>query len=349
MDTTQLILTRLLLKKIIFLSVVFSSLIVYAQKDSLILSNGNIMIGEIKSMEKSVLTYKTPYSEKDFKIKWYEVKEIFSTRYFIISLENGKRFSSTINSVPDKKGIVYLDAGMSSFEEELKNVIYLDPIGKSYLSRLTLDIDVGLTITKSNNYRQFTTNLSGIYAADKWNSSAYFNSVMTMQDGIEDLRRVEGNIDFMYYLPNLWFLQTEAEFLGNDEQKLDMRSTYKAGGGYFFKRNNDLHFGAGMGVAYNFETYTDDTPDKSSSEIYAGVGFNKFDIGDISFISNLVYYYSLTEASRYRVDLSADLKYDLPHDFYIKANLTYNFDSQPIEGASKDDYITQLSFGWEFN
>ena len=349
MDATLLILTKTLLKKIIFLSVIFSSLIVFAQKDTLKLRNGNMLIGEIKGMDKSVLTYKTPYSDKDFKIKWHEVAEIYSNRYFIISLENGKRFSSTINSVADKKGIVYLDAGMSSFEDEIHHVIYLDPIGKSYLGRLTLDVDVGITITKSNNYKQFTTTFSGSYVADKWQSSTYFNSVLTRQDGIEDLTRVEGNIDLLYYLPSSWFLQTEAEYLGNDEQKLDLRSTYKVGGGYFFKRNNDLYFGGGTGVAFNYENYSDDSPDKQSTELYAGMAYNKYDIGDISFLSNFVYYYSLTEDSRYRVDFSVDLKYDLPHDFYIKANLTYNFDSQPIEGASKDDYITQLSFGWEFN
>ncbi|MDZ7612807.1 MAG: DUF481 domain-containing protein [Flavobacteriaceae bacterium] len=110
-----------------------------------------------------------------------------------------------------------------------------------------------------------------------------------------------------------------------------------------------MTFGAGSGIAYIYESYTDGTPGKNSSEVYAGLAYNKYDIGDLSFVSNIVYYYSLTEDSRYRVDLNANLKYDLPHDFYVKASLTYNFDSKPIEGASKDDYISQFSFGWEFN
>lgn len=43
-----------------------SGIAVEAQKDSLVLKNGNVIVGEIKSMDKGVLTIKTGYSKKDF-------------------------------------------------------------------------------------------------------------------------------------------------------------------------------------------------------------------------------------------------------------------------------------------
>jgi len=38
-----------------------------AINDSLVFKNGNILVGEIKSMDKGVLIFKTDYSDKDFK------------------------------------------------------------------------------------------------------------------------------------------------------------------------------------------------------------------------------------------------------------------------------------------
>lgn len=49
---------------------------VFAQNDSIVLNNNNRLVGEIKSLDKSVLTIKTTYSDKDFKIKWHRVKEL---------------------------------------------------------------------------------------------------------------------------------------------------------------------------------------------------------------------------------------------------------------------------------
>ena len=62
--------------------------IIFSQKDSIILSNADVLIGEIKSMEKNILVFETSYSDSDFKIKWHRVKEIYSDRTFTISLTN---------------------------------------------------------------------------------------------------------------------------------------------------------------------------------------------------------------------------------------------------------------------
>ena len=42
----------------------------FAQRDSLIFKNNDVVVGEIKSMENSVIMVKTKYSDSDFKIKW---------------------------------------------------------------------------------------------------------------------------------------------------------------------------------------------------------------------------------------------------------------------------------------
>lgn len=45
----------------------FMSTALCAQKDSIKLRNNDLLVGEIKTLTKSVLTFKTSYSDKDFK------------------------------------------------------------------------------------------------------------------------------------------------------------------------------------------------------------------------------------------------------------------------------------------
>jgi hypothetical protein len=317
--------------------------------DTLVLINNNVIVGEFKRMDKSVITFKTKYSEKDFKIKWHKVLEIYSDRIFIVSFADGGRLTSSIHSNKNKKGKVILDSGVNAIEEDLINIVFLEPIGKNFLSRLTVDIDFGVTITRANNLKQLTSNLSANYLANKWRANGYFKTVLSRQDSIADVNRKDGELSFQYFLPNDWFVQTSAIYLSNDEQKLALRSTYKAGAGYFFVHSSKMYLAANGGLAKTNEIFTDDTASRSSSELYLDVTFNKYDIGDLSLLTSAVLYPSITESGRYRFDYNLDLKYDLPFDLYIKMSLTYNFDNQPIEGAANEDYVFTTSFGWEFN
>jgi hypothetical protein len=317
--------------------------------DTIKLSNNDVLVGEFKQMDKSVVTFKTKYSDKDFKIKWHTVKEIYSDRVFIISFSDGSRLTSSIQSSKTNEGKIVLESGVNSSEENLSDIIFLEPIGKNFLSRLTINIDLGITLTKANNLKQLNTNLKMSYLANKWRSDGAFKTVLSRQDSISDISRMDGNLDFSYFLPNDWFAQVSAIYLANDEQKLDLRSTYKIGMGYYFVHSSKLYLAANAGLAFTGEKFIDDTPDKNSSEAYIGIGFNKYDIGDLSLLTSAILYPSLTESGRVRADFNFDMKYDLPLDFYIQMSLTYNYDNQPIAGAAESDYVFTTSFGWEFN
>lgn len=139
-------------------------------------------------------------------------------------------------------------------------------------------------------------------------------------------------------------------FLSSTEQKLDLRSTLKAGIGKFVIHTNRTYWGFALGANYNNENFFDATPDRKSWEGFLGTELNMFDIGDFNLFANLITYPSITESGRWRVDLNLDAKYEMPFDddFYIKVGLTYNYDNRPVEGASKYDYVFHTGFGWEW-
>jgi len=84
-------------------------------------------------------------------------------------------------------------------------------------------------------------------------------------------------------------------------------------------------------------------------EFFAGPEYELYKIHDFRIFTSFTWYPSITENGRHRFDYKIDLKYDLPLDFYVKGSYTQNYDNRPVEGASTNDNILQISFGWDFN
>ena len=334
---------------ILVLFALFVGLQTWAQKDTIRLINEDVLVGEIEKLDKNVLTFSTAYSDSDFKIEWHKVLELKSQRTFIMAFSDGDRFTGQLTSVPEEDKIlkVYFDG--QTGEEMMDDLIFLEPIGASVFSNLSIDVDLGITLTKANNLRQLNTYLGGTYLAKKWNANGFFKTVLSSQDDVADIRRMDAELGGQYFLPHDWFVTARAKYLANDEQLLDLRQTYQGGVGYYFIHSNSMYLALSGGLAVTSETYSNDNPDRNSAEGFFGLGFQKYSIGDLSFLTTAVVYPSLTESGRYRVDLNGDMKYDLPLDFYIKLSITYNYDSQPTEGAADSDYVFTTSFGWEFN
>jgi len=319
-----------------------------AENDTLYVSNGDVLVGEIKGMERGILVIETDYSDSDFKIEWGKIVEIYSKRNFIIALSEGKRFYGTIKTNPSNKAeLTIQEAGTDNYAA-LNDVVLIDAVKSDFFSRLSASLDLGFTITKANNLRQFTTRTNLGYLTEDWSANASFDAVRSTQDDVDDTERTDANLGFRYFLPADWFLLVSADFLQNDEQKLKLRSTTSGGAGNYIIHSNSIYFAGALGLAWTNESFDDSAQtNRNSTEGFAGIELNMFDIGDLSLLTNLTVYPSFTESGRVRADFKLDLKYDLPLDFYIKLGYTHNYDNEPVEGASENDYVFQTTFGWE--
>lgn len=282
------------------------------------------------------------------KLKWWKVKEIYSAKEYIITLLDGRRFNTSINTDSVQKNNVILFDNKNIVETEITKVVSLDPLSKSFLKRLNAAFDAGINLTKANNSQQITANALLGYTTFNWNLLSTANLVFGKQDNTDDIQRYEGNINAQRFLPKEWYLSGGLDFLSNSDQQLKLRTTTNLGAGYFFIKNNSFYFGTGAGFAYNNESYSNLTDDKKNSlESYVATEFNKYDIGNLSILTSAILSPSLTEAGRVRLDAKFNLKYDLTSQIYIKTGITYNFDNQPISDSPNGDYVFQTTFGWD--
>jgi hypothetical protein len=314
------------------------------------LEKGDTLHGEIKSMNRGVLQLETDYSDSDFKIEWEKIVAIYSNRFFSISLSDGARMSGTIRMEGPEQLSITSETGEYTLSE-LKHIVYLKQVNQDFWSRMNASIDLGFSYSKNNNLTQLSTRSSLGYLTEKWQLDLNFNSVQSRQDSIPDVLRRETKLSYTYFLKGDWFIQGSFNFLSNTEQLLILRTTSKVGLGAYFTRTNSMYWNYGAGLASNLERFDiEDNQNRSTAEFYVSSEWNMFDAGDLKILLSANSYVGMTQRGRFRTDVTFDMKYDLPLDFYIGLGASLNYDNQPVEvegqRAQETDYVTQLSFGW---
>ena len=335
-------------KCLVFIFLFLITSITFAQLDTLVVSSGDILVGDMKSMSRGVVTIETDYSDVDFKISWDKVTKVQSKGAFIVSLESGERIITTIRTKPSDSLTVVLFKDGKEVNIPISDIVFIKGVDEGFIARLSASIDFGFSVTKANNLRQLSSRSSLGYLANNWSADASLDAVRSSQDSVANTSRTDVSVTFNYFLWKGWFVYGSASFLQNDEQKLELRSTPKVGIGNYVIQTNHMYWSLFIGAAWNNETYTDPTiPNRSDAEANIGTELNLFDIGDLRFLTSLSVFKSITESDRTRADFKLDLKYDLPLDFYIGLGSTLTSASQPVAGASESAYVFQTSFGWE--
>ena len=315
-------------------------------QDTIVATDNTVLIGEIKDMDKGVLTIETDFSDSDFKISWLKIKEIRSNRNFRFILSNQKRYYGTVSMQGDKIDIK--DEKLGDIVIKPEDLVYIKQVDKgSFLDLLNLSMDLGYSFTNANNLQQINGNINTDYSTNIWGASAYFNTVQSTQKDVSPVKRNNGGFGVKVFARYGLFATLDADYYSNTEQNMHLRSNYSFSVGKYFIRTNRIYFNSSIGAAYLMENYSDTLPDRKSYEGKISLDYNMFDVGDLNLYSGLDLFPSFTEKGRIRTLFSFTAKYDLPRDFYIKASLNYNYDNKPAEGVVPHDYVYTFGIGWE--
>jgi len=314
-------------------------------QDVVITTTGERLVGEIKKIEKDVLTLETGYSDADFKIEWDKIASIESARQFVMETFDGRRVAGSLAPDPDKKATVQI-GGMGV---PLAEVSALQPFERKFWSRFDTALDFGYSLTRTNSAKQLSLGANVSYRDQRYVDIAFANVFRSSQDNAPETQRWDVANDFRRLLGNRWYVNTTQDFLNSEEQGLKLRTSVGGGGGRYLTRTSSQYLALGGGVAWTNENYTDATlPAKDSAEAYLGTEFmtEKLKITDL--ITRFTYYPSLTISDRFRLAYRFDLDFNLPGDWYLRFGLFDNYDSLPPTGFSKNDYGWSNAFGFKF-
>ena len=317
----------------------------YAQKDTLYFKNKEMMVGEVKSMSNNILIAETKYSDQDFKIEFDKVVKLILVNNYSIYLVDGSTFYGTLKSKKDHE--VTISFGDTIQDVSVNKIVSLNKIENGFWKHFTGTFDLGYNFATTNNSQQLTFALQLNYIGEKWIHTIKYDQLYNVQDDVEDIERVEWELDTKKYYRNKWFFNSNFSFLSNTSQSIKGRFSPSFGMGNYLVRNNKLYFLAGGGLTYNIEKYFDSSTDKNSFELLFTTQFNMFNFEDISINTSVSMFPSLSEKGRFRTDIDFSFKYDLPFDFYIKSSINANYDNQPYLDTEKLDYVFSTGFGWK--
>jgi hypothetical protein len=334
-------------KVIAFVAVLFLSTTAasYAATDVVTTTTGEKLVGEIKKLEKDVLTMSTEYSDSDFKIEWDKVASIESDRDFLIETFDGKRISGSLKADPTKRAAVLV----GNVSVALADLSTMQPYNRTFWSRFDAGFDFGYSMTQANSAKQLTLAGTLLYRDRHVVDTVVTNVFRSAQSNAPETQRWNVGNDFRYLIGERWYANTAQDFVNSDELGLDLRTTIGGGGGRYLLRSASQYLALGGGLAWSNENYTDPAvPTKDSAEAYIGTEFmtEKLKVADL--VTRFSYYPSLTIDSRYRINYTFDLDFNLPGDWYFRVSIFENFDSTPPTGLSRNDYGWSNAFGLKF-
>ncbi len=332
------------------IALAFASLGAYGQSDVVIVANGDRLTGEIKSLDRGLLSFKTDATDT-IQIEWLRVIALSSDQNFLVTLNDGRQlFGSWTDSGAD--AMLRLDMAAGSIDLPLLLIVRMTPIEGKLIDRISMSVDVGYNIAKANNVSQTEIGYDFSYRSEDRLISTNFDASRSSSSGVPT--SIRGNAAFSY---RRFLTERQWDPVGfgaverNDELGLDRRVTIGGGMSRWLTDTNSHRISFTGGLVGTRENETAAAKSDVSVEAAAALELDWFRYNDPELDVSMRFsvFERLTDTNRTRGNLDLDLRWELVSDFFWGFSLYYSFNSEPIGlDASSSDYGVVTSLGWSF-
>ena len=134
---------------------IVSASVLFGQTDTLLMKNNNMIVGELKSLDKGVAIIETDYSKDDFKIEWDGVSKVITTSAFSVTSSDGRRHMGRLYS-PSAGTVIIYNEDSIPYRTPIEEIVYFNPIKKSFWDNLSASISCGYSLTRAQNLKQLS-------------------------------------------------------------------------------------------------------------------------------------------------------------------------------------------------
>lgn len=318
--------------------------------DVIVLENGDSVTGEIKQLDRGILRYKTD-SAGTLNVEWEEVLSIRSIQSFEVETVSGGRFFGSLAELARDAPSVTVVGAERNADLYLENIVRINPVRNSFLTRIDGSLSAGYDYTKSSDVSKLNFAFRADYRTRRFITGLSLDSNITTQPDRPTSSRSDATYYFERFRLNRWFTRWSGNLQSNDEIGLELRAqTSWLGGRYVQQTNRDLlSVGGGLAVSREIRSGQDENQNNLDLVLTTDYQFFKFQFPKRDLAVSLFVYPSLTSWGRVRSDLDAKLRFELFSDFFLEFSLYGTYDSRPPEGAtSSTDYGFVTSLSWTF-
>jgi len=317
-----------------------------AKEDLVILKNGDKITGEIKELALGKLKYSTDDMGTIY-IEWDKIKALQSKNFYELEREDGVKWFGAIDTdTIENKILVVVDTLVFPLDPRL--IVGIVRIKGRFWARVDASTDLGFSYTKASTVAQLNFAGDVSYRGRHYSSEFTISSILTSQKEKEDTKFNQASIVLMRFFESSWFAGTQIKLEQDTELGLDLRTTVGGGMGRYFIKTNFSQLASLAGILFNREVESNKEKGDFNLEGLFTVQFKqyRFDDPELDLTSNLSLFAGLAPFGRLRLNFETKLKWEVFKDFFWKLTFYDNFNSEPPEGASKNNWSIILSFGW---
>jgi hypothetical protein len=316
-----------------------------------VLNNGDRITGEVKNLERGILSYKTD-AIGTLKIEWENVAQLRSEQLLQIKATGDPR---QLGRVPElgPKGTLALrvDGQTEPVNITLAEIVHMEPLAEGSLpERLDGYVSFGLNAASANDTRSATLGANVDYRDAKRSWEIDYSAARSESSGNPSSNRQSLQLQHWRFVGEHWFWAGAASLTSNDQLDLDLRALVGGGFGRFLVRETDQELAVLGGLVATEERLADGSRQSSLEGLVQGrYGLFRFNDPEVDISLGLLLYPSLSVSGRLRAEATANARYEIVKDLYYDLSYIQSYDSDPQStDASKTDWSVVTSIGYKF-
>jgi hypothetical protein len=327
----------------------FAASPILAQTDVVVTDAGDRLAGEIKSLDRGMLRFKTDATDT-IEIRWSHVAGLSSQQNFFITLADGRELFGALD-VPDDSEAQRLVTATGNVDLERNTIVRMTPIEGRLIDRIDMSVDLGYNITKANNVTQTNFGYNFGYRSEERLLTLALDAARSSSSDEPASHRNNVNVSYRRFRTDRhWDPGAIGNIERNDELGLNRRVTVGGGMSRWLTDTNSNRISFLGGLVATRENEVEALESDESIEAAIGISLDwfRYDDPELDVSMSLSVYERLSDTSRTRGNLDTDIRWELISDFFFGLKLYYTFNTEPLGEASRNDYGVVTTVGWSF-
>ena len=320
------------------------------EKDSIILYNGQILIGEVKQANLGIISI-DDIDLKIVNVKLLKIKTLIINERFKIETIDKKFYYGSMRTTNKEGWVDILNVDGKIIPVHVTHIFQLISLEAGFFNRLTGNVSAGLSFTKSSAIGQVNFSANVQYSTKLIDYNLSLSSLGSIDSSKYSRDNENAQLLTTYDLSGSWFLAAAIQYQRNLELSIARRYLGLAGAGNKLFSKKTWRLLALTGITVSQEKSIEGASSAALFEVPFSLIFNfyQFQHPDIQISSTQTVYLSVSQKGRVRYDGNTSFSWQLIRYFYLNINPYINFDNQPPSGsASNFDFGIVVGLSYKF-
>lgn len=316
---------------------------VLAAADQVVMKNGDVITGDISSIDGDKVMIKPAYAD-EFAVNLADVASIEADETYNVVLEDGREAEAQFQGGADGQQNLLVESQSRTLPV---TEIQLVPPPPPYYERVS-HVDVNLTWRDGNTDSQNNLLYADTMARFGVHRHRFDLTIARDEtDGVSTKKQDLFNYEYNWLLNGPWYIGGTASYERDPIKELDHRYMVGALVGRDFIDTDTQYLTASLGLGWSEEELGGIT-DSGAVGLWKLIYDRKFRDGDLAFFHNHTFNYQFYGVNNGIFKSNTGFRFAIIDGVYTAVSLRYDYETEPAEGRKSYDTTLAIGVGAEF-